>query len=156
MLKRDTHSATGRANSSLDVSTITQADSADTPPASPSNLMAIAASSMQVSLNWQDNSNNEDGFIVKRRLANEVNFTDITTVGANVTTYSDLQVLPNTTYVYRVRAFRHAGGGAASNDATVTTPAPTRHRTQITGRRCRQRLRILMQLLARLQHLNSL
>ena len=58
---------------------------------------------------------------MKRRLTSEVDFRDIATVGANVTTYSDSQVVADTTYVYR--AIRNAGGGAASNDATVTTPA---------------------------------
>ena len=64
--------------------------------------------------------------------------------------------LPNTRYAYRVRAFRNAGGRAPSNEATITTPAPTRYRTHITARRNPRRLRIVMQLLARLQHLNSL
>jgi predicted phage tail protein len=154
MLKRDTQAATGRADSSLDVSTMAQADSANAPSASPSNLIATA-SSTQVHLTWQDNSSNEDILIVKRRLASEVYFAEIATVGANVSTYSDSQVLPNTTYVYRVRAFPNAGGRVASNDAMVTTPVFARHRRQGTGRRHRQRLSILMQLLARLQNLTS-
>jgi hypothetical protein len=101
MLKRDTHSAAGKAKS-----TIIQADSADAPPASPNNVIAIPVSPTQVSLNWAENNN--------------------------------------------------AGSGAASNDSTVTTSAPTRHRTQKSGRSRRQRLSIVMQLLARLQQLNSL
>lgn len=117
MLKRDIKPAAG-------VSTMIQAESADALVAAPSKLMAVASEG-RVDLTWRDNSNNEDGFIVKRRLASEVNFTDIATRGANVTTYSDSQVLANTKYVYRVLAFRRAGGRAASNDATVTTLAKT-------------------------------
>ena len=40
-----------------------------------------------------------------------------------MTTYADATVQPQTTYTYRVRSFRNGGGGAVSNDATVTTPA---------------------------------
>jgi uncharacterized protein len=90
--------------------------------AAPSNLQATAAPG-RVDLTWQDNSNNEDGFIVKRKKPADLDFVDIGTVGVNVTSFSDTQVQPNTTYTYRVRSFRNAGGGAASNDATVTTPA---------------------------------
>jgi hypothetical protein len=59
-------------------------------------------------------------------------------------------------YTYREQAFRSAGDGTGSNDATITTPAPTRYCRQITARRSRQRLRIVTQLLARHQDLHSL
>jgi hypothetical protein len=44
-------------------------------------------------------------------------------VGANVTTYSDATVAPNTAYAYRVFAFNAIGDSLPSNVATVTTPA---------------------------------
>jgi hypothetical protein len=94
-----------------------------TPPAlaAPSNLMAVAVSSRQVDLSWQDNSNNETGFKILRQGPQDVAFVVIDSVGPNVTRYSDITARPGTTYVYRVRAF-NGDGGARSNDATVTTP----------------------------------
>lgn len=76
-------------------------------------------------LSWQDNSFNEDGFKIKRQGPADPGLIDIDTVGPNVTSYSDLSVQPNTTYTYRVRAYRNSSGGAASNDASVTTLAPS-------------------------------
>ena len=90
----------------------------------PSNLQASAAPGA-VTLTWQDNSNNEDGFRIRRRGPNEADFTEIAQVGRNVTAYVDTTVQPQKTYTYRVRAFLNSGGGAASNDATVTTPPAT-------------------------------
>jgi fibronectin type 3 domain-containing protein len=94
-----------------------------TPPAlaAPSNLMAKAVSPTQVDLSWQDNSDNETGFKIRRQGPQDVAFVTIGAVGQNVTRFSDITVLPGTTYVYRVRAF-NGDGGARSNDATVTTP----------------------------------
>lgn len=89
-------------------------------PSAPSGLQA-QASPGQVRLSWQDNSVNEDGFKIRRRGPADAGFVDIAAVGANVTAYTDASVQPNTTYTYRVRAF-NASGGAASNDAVVSTP----------------------------------
>lgn len=60
--------------------------------AAPSNLQA-AVNENRVDLSWQDKSGNEDGFIVKRKLADpNASFTDITTLGSNITRYTDTQI----------------------------------------------------------------
>src|SRR5206468_4056693 len=51
-------------------------------------------------------------------------WTQIGTVGANVTTYSDTTAAANTTYFYRVRAYAGSVNSAYSNQASTTTPAP--------------------------------
>src|SRR3972149_2099587 len=61
----------------------------------------------QVTLTWQDNSNNESGFIIER--GNGVQgptglFIPIGSVGENVTTYIDQNVVPTAQYSYRVFA----------------------------------------------------
>jgi hypothetical protein len=61
--------------------------------------------------------------------------------------------LSSTKYGQCVRVFRSAGEGAACKQATPNTPAPTRYRTHITPCRNRQRLRVVMQLLAGVQRL---
>ncbi|HLF26430.1 MAG TPA: fibronectin type III domain-containing protein [Anaerolineae bacterium] len=112
--------ANGNSANSNDASVTTPGGA--TPPAAPSNLMATAISSSQVNLSWQDNSNDEQGFLLKRQGPNDVSFVDIATLGPNVTTYTDTNVSANTTYTYRVRAFNANGNSVNSNDAAVTTP----------------------------------
>src|SRR5207302_424984 len=52
-------------------------------------------------------------------------FTQVATVGANVTAYSDTGLAAATQYYYRVRATNAAGDSAYSNVASATTPAPS-------------------------------
>lgn len=73
--------------------------------AAPSLLVATATSHSQINVSWQDNSNNETGFLVERSL-NGVNFFTAGTVGAGITSFQDSNLVSNTTYYYRVRAVR--------------------------------------------------
>ena len=93
------------------------------PPASPdppSKLAATAVSQTQIDLTWQDNSNNEDGFYIERKLGAGGNYNVIDTVGANVTTYSDSGLSGNTTYYYRVYAYNGIGGSYSNEDRATT------------------------------------
>jgi alpha-tubulin suppressor-like RCC1 family protein len=74
----------------------------------PSRLTAMAVSSSQIDLSWQDNSNNEDGFEIERS-TNGSNFQLLTSIGSNITSYSNTSVSPFTTYYYRVMAFNTIG-----------------------------------------------
>jgi hypothetical protein len=74
-------------------------------------------------LSWTDNSNNETGFSIERCDGqNCTDFAPIATVGANVTSYPDTGLTPNTRYRYRVRAFNGVGNSAYSNIAQDRTP----------------------------------
>jgi hypothetical protein len=90
-------------------------------PAAPSNLTATAVSSSEIDLSWTDNSNNETEFKIERSTDAGVTFTQIATVGANVTTYRDIGLTPVTAYSYRVRASNSAGDSSYSNTATAIT-----------------------------------
>jgi len=107
------------------VAKIIRIDSAaPTPPAAPSNLTATAASSSQINLSWTDNSNNEDGFRIERcQGVGCANFAEITTVGANATSYLNTGLTASTAYQYRVRAYSSPGNSAYSNIASATTLA---------------------------------
>jgi Galactose oxidase-like, Early set domain/Fibronectin type III domain/Glyoxal oxidase N-terminus len=89
-------------------------------PAAPTNLMATAVSRSQINLSWTDNSDNETGFKVERS-KNGRGFSQIATLGANVTTYSSTGLSRNTTYYYWVRAYNTGGNSAYSNIASATT-----------------------------------
>jgi K319L-like, PKD domain/Fibronectin type III domain len=90
-------------------------------PAAPSNLTATAVSSSEIDLSWTDNSDNETEFKIERSTDAGVTFTEIATVGADVTTYPDTGLAPSTTYAYRVRASNSGGDSDYSNTATAVT-----------------------------------
>lgn len=92
------------------------------PPSAPTGLTATAVSSSQINLAWTDTATTETGFQIERS-ADGVNFAQIATVGANVTSYSSTGLSPATTYHYRVRASSGSGDSAFSNPANATTLA---------------------------------
>lgn len=67
---------------------------------SPNNLTATEADT-SITLNWTDNTTNEQSFIVQRR-ALDGNWAAIATLAANTTTYIDSAVPQCSTYRYRV------------------------------------------------------
>ena len=91
------------------------------PPPPPSSLRATAVSSSRINLAWQDNSTNEKGFRVERRVAGTVDWVEIGTVATNLTTFLDEGLEPLITYHYRVRAFNDTASSTFSNDAVATT-----------------------------------
>lgn len=92
-----------------------------TAPAAPSGLTAVQNSPSQITLAWTDNSGNEAGFKIERG-TNGTTFTQITTVGSNITNYANTGLLANITYYYRVRANNAVGDSAYANVASATTP----------------------------------
>jgi murein tripeptide amidase MpaA len=97
---------------------------ATTPPLDPTNLAAAAVSSTQVNLSWTDNGSTETGFKIERCVGeNCTDFAQITTVGANLTSYSNTGLAASTSYSYRVRAYNTAGDSGYSNTASAVTQA---------------------------------
>jgi hypothetical protein len=93
-----------------------------TVPAAPSQLVATPVSSSQVNLTWSDNSANETGFRIRRRLQSSSTWTLIhTTAAPNVISYQDSFLSPGTSYVYYVTAINVAGESTNSNESTATT-----------------------------------
>jgi subtilisin family serine protease len=93
-------------------------------PPAPSGLSASATSFTQIDLNWTDNSSNEYGFKIERKMGSGGTYSQIATVTANETSYSDTGLSGATTYYYRVRAYNSAGNSTYSGEANATTPAP--------------------------------
>jgi hypothetical protein len=93
-----------------------------TPPPAPSSLTATAVSSSTVDLSWSDNSSNESSFTVERS-PDGTNWSTLTSLPADSTSYRDDNLVPTTIYRYRVKATNAAGDSAYTSVATVTTPA---------------------------------
>lgn len=92
-----------------------------TPPPAPSHLTATLAGETQINLTWRDNSTNEAAFVIARGTVNGGPYTDVASVGINITNYTDTNLSPATTYHYVVRASNAAGGSAPSAQASATT-----------------------------------
>jgi len=97
-------------------------------PESPSNLNAMvkgwgnATDWTTIDLSWTDNSSGEDGFRIERCVGSGCTaFSPLTTVGANVTTYSDAGLSSTTTFNYQIIAFNGAGDSSPSNASEATT-----------------------------------
>src|SRR5262249_15582446 len=92
-----------------------------------------AVSSSQINLAWTDNANDETGFRIYRSTDN-LNFSQIATVGANVTSYSNTGLAGGVTYYYRVSAYNAAAESVFSNTASATTPqAAAMHTGDLDG-----------------------
>jgi hypothetical protein len=96
---------------------------ATTLPAAPSGLSATAASSSRIDLSWTDNSNGETGYKIERKIGATGTYSQVGTVGANVTSYSNTGLSGSKTYYYHVMAYNVTGDSAQSNEANATTPA---------------------------------
>ncbi|WP_307307307.1 LamG-like jellyroll fold domain-containing protein [Epilithonimonas hungarica] len=89
-------------------------------------------------VNWSDNSTNEINYILERS-TDGTNFSEIATLGANVISYNEIGLTPNTQYYYRVKAINATKSSVYTSIASITTPpipsAPTKatNPTPITG-----------------------
>ena len=77
----------------------------------------------QLTLSWNDNSTNEGGFRIERRIGTSGTYQQLANVAANTTTYTDLNLASGATYCYRVLAFNSAGNSPYSNEDCDTTPS---------------------------------
>jgi len=90
-------------------------------PAAPSGLTAVNAGKGSVTLNWIDNSTNEDSFLVERSTTVAGGYIQIAALPANTRSYTDNTAFRKTTYFYRVRAANAGGKSNYSNIASLKT-----------------------------------
>ena len=91
-----------------------------TPPAAPSGLSAVAVAHNRVDLDWTDNALDETAYHVER--SNSGSWSQVATLVADATSYSDTSVSAEMTYTYRVLAIKGATQSVPSNEASATTP----------------------------------
>lgn len=92
-------------------------------PLPPTGLTGSVVSPTQINLTWTDNSTNESGFKIERRIGS-ANYAAVGTVNQDVLNFSDSGLTPSTTYTYRVYAFNAVGNSLTyTNEVTLTTTA---------------------------------
>ncbi len=90
-------------------------------PIAPSNLTGVVISSSRVNLSWTDNSTNETGFKIQRRLDGG-NYALAGTVNADILNYSDSGLTAYTNYTYRVYSYNAVGNSITySNEFSIST-----------------------------------
>ena len=83
-------------------------------PTGPTRLTSANAANGN-KLTWQDNSNDETAFVIKRKSSINAAYAELATAGANVVTFIDTAVTENATYWYRVGARNASGDSLYSN-----------------------------------------
>jgi autotransporter-associated beta strand protein len=99
---------------------VTSASPPPPPPLAPGGLTATTASATAINLAWVNNATNATSVLLERSTDN-LTFSQIASLGASVTNYSDSNLTPGTTYYYRVRANNAGGNSGYSNTAQATT-----------------------------------
>jgi hypothetical protein len=77
----------------------------------------VSAAPTQIDLTWSDSSINEEGFKIERKSGTGA-FTLISTLGENVTAYSDSGLSSSTSYTYRLSSYNSKGNSNYSNEIT--------------------------------------
>ena len=73
-------------------------------------------SAAQLTLSWTDNSNNEDGFRIERKIGTAGSYVPIITLAANANSHVDSNLPDATTFCYRLNAYNAAGSSGYSNE----------------------------------------
>lgn len=94
-------------------------------PNAPSSFNVSTIDYNLVGLTWQDNSNNEDGFIIEKSI-DSLTFVKIADLVANTKNFIDKNVEPDRIYYYRICAYNEAGRSifVSLSTRTLKTPSP--------------------------------
>jgi len=133
-------------NSAGDSPTPSNTTSVSTRPCPPGGLTLTSRSQIRINLGWNDTSHNEDGFRIERSEATHLGDWTSWSVGANTTSYSDDSLECNTTYVYRVWAYKNGLDSISSSgevsDKTQACDIPPVPADAIANPRTRISIRI--------------
>ena len=93
----------------------------DIPPAPPTNLRCDQILDRSAHLIWTDNSDNEEGFKIDRKLVGGDPWAEVAVVLQPDTTLLDTGLVPGTNYYYKVRAYNAGGVSDYSNRISINT-----------------------------------
>jgi uncharacterized protein (TIGR02145 family) len=90
-------------------------------PEPPSNLEATVVSTTQINLSWKDNSDNETGFTVERKIGTD-SYSALATTGKDEQSINVNGLTSNTNYSFRVHAYNSEHNhGDYSNEVSAKT-----------------------------------
>lgn len=84
----------------------------------PNNLRITSSNASSIEIAWSDNSNNESGFKIERKIGS-ANFEIIDSVGANITSFVDNSIQSTAAYSYRIFAYNAYSISGYSNVVSV-------------------------------------
>ena len=87
-----------------------------------SATFTIVPQPSQLNLTWQDNSPNENGFQIERKIGTGGLYAQIASVGVNINSYLNTGLVSGTTYCYRVRAVNGSEISGYTNEVCATAP----------------------------------
>jgi len=90
-------------------------------PAAPAGLSVTLSSDSDVDLQWTANASSESHIVVERSL-DQFSWSDVATLDANASSFTDSGLSSNTTYYYRIVAKNTVGESSPSETESVTTP----------------------------------
>ena len=111
------YNANGNSNSSNETFSIIST----TVPAAPSNLQAVL-DEFDIALSWTDNSDNEERFVLERKINNGSFAVLEDNLPVDTQEYTDESLSAVTTYTYRVKAENGYGDSDYSNEVAVYVP----------------------------------
>ena len=85
---------------------------------------ALAATTSQLTVIWEDAANDQSGFTLERKTGVIGTYAPIATLESTVLAYVDTTVTVGLTYCYQVTAFNEGGTSPYSNEACATVAAP--------------------------------
>lgn len=94
-------------------------------PTPPSNIKIGVLSKTKVKITWTDNSTNETGFNIQRKVTGSNTFVNVASLSTNSTNFTDTGLNSALTYVYKVSAANSAGINSASEDTVSIIPTMT-------------------------------
>jgi hypothetical protein len=97
-------------------------------PLAPSGMGVDMITQTSMRLNWGDNATNEVGYVIYRSTDN-VNFSFLTQIAANSTSFTDTLLSPGTTYFYQINAVSE--GALSTNLALAGTTSPAGNLTSV-------------------------
>jgi hypothetical protein len=101
-------------------------------PAAPTALTGQITFDTHIDLQWKDNSSNETGFVIWRRVDGG-SWLLLTQTAANVVAWRDRPIAVQHNYSYRVRAINSEGASGWSNELSFTCPAAPGNFTVTAG-----------------------
>lgn len=103
------------------VQNITTLDPPLNPPNAPSDLVLNVLSDTEISVSWDDNSDNEDRFVLEWSLNSDLSNPFSASFSANANSFTVSSLSPETQYYFRVKANNTAGDSGWSLIVNTTT-----------------------------------